>query len=118
MTLSLLTLSLHSYLSLPIEKPIILLFAGPSGHGKTELARQLGNLISLDLLTVDCTNMHSPFNLWGPVKPYAGYKDGSKLNNFLAEHSGRRSIVFLDEVEKMDQDIRNTLLLPFDDGKR
>ncbi|KAJ4403523.1 hypothetical protein N0V85_005077 [Neurospora sp. IMI 360204] len=88
------------YLALQIERPIILLFAGPSGH---------------DLLTVDCTNMHSKYDLWGPVKPYAGYKDGSKLNNFLAEHSGRRSIVFLDEFEKMDQEIRNTLLLPFQD---
>ena len=96
---------------------MVLLFAGPSGHGKTELARQLGNLISLDLLTIDCTNMHSGFDLWGPVKPYMGYSDGSKLNNFLAEHSGRRSMVFLDEFEKMGQEIRNTLLLPIQAGK-
>lgn len=110
--------SLLSYLALKTQKPMILLFAGPSGHGKTELARQLGSLISLDLLTVDCTKMHSAFDLWGPVKPYAGYADGSKLNNFLAEHSGRRSIVFMDEFEKMDQEVRNTLLLPFQEGKR
>jgi hypothetical protein len=38
------------------KTPLVLVFAGPSGHGKTELARQLGHLLSLELEVVDCTN--------------------------------------------------------------
>lgn len=113
----LLVLTNHfSHLAMSREKPLVLLFAGPSGHGKTELARKFGELMSLDLLTVDCTMFTREDELFGPKPPYQGYQAGSPLNNFLARMSGRKSIVFMDEFEKTSKEVRNALLLPFENG--
>lgn len=107
---------LLTHLMLPTKHPLVLCFAGPSGHGKTELARQLGHLLSLDLEVVDCTTFTHEMELFGPRRPYHGYQTGSSVNNFLVEHSGRRCIVFLDEFEKTTTEIHQSLLLPFDNG--
>ena len=98
------------------SKPLVLVFAGPSGHGKTELARRLGYLLSLELEVVDCTIFNEEMELFGPRKPYIGAANGSPLNNFLARNTGQRCIVFLDEFEKTTPDIHNALLLPFNNG--
>ncbi|TRX88210.1 hypothetical protein FHL15_010899 [Xylaria flabelliformis] len=85
-----------------------------AGHGKTEIARRLGELMSTDMRTIDCTTFKEEVELFGPRPPYQNYKFGSPLNNFLAFYSGERSIVFMDEFEKTTKDIHNTLLIPFD----
>ncbi|KAL7946006.1 P-loop containing nucleoside triphosphate hydrolase protein [Trichoderma barbatum] len=108
---------LLTHLMMPSKQPLVLCFAGPSGHGKTELARQLGHLLSLDLEVVDCTTFTHEMELFGPRRPYHGYEKGSAVNNFLAEHSGKQCIVFLDEFEKTTKEIHQTLLLPFDNGE-
>uniref|UniRef100_A0A8H7N4B2 AAA+ ATPase domain-containing protein n=1 Tax=Bionectria ochroleuca TaxID=29856 RepID=A0A8H7N4B2_BIOOC len=108
---------LVAYLTLPSKRPLVLCFAGPSGHGKTELARQLGMLLSLSLEVVDCTVMNREIELWGPRAPYSGSENGSPLNNFLAAHSGRRCIVFMDEFEKTTREIHQSLLVPWDNGE-
>lgn len=108
---------LLSHLTVPSKKPLVLVFAGPSGHGKTELARRLGNLLSLELEVVDCTIFNREIELFGPRQPYVGWDKGSRLNNFLANNHEKRCIVFLDEFEKTNSDIHKTLLLPFDNGK-
>ncbi|KAM0511188.1 hypothetical protein ACHAPE_010139 [Trichoderma viride] len=105
------------HMMLPAKKPLVLCFAGPSGHGKTELARQLGHLLSLDLEVVDCTTFTHEMELFGPKRPYHGYEKGSAVNNFLVGHSGKRCIVFLDEFEKTTKEIHSSLLLPFDNGE-
>ncbi|KAL7925147.1 P-loop containing nucleoside triphosphate hydrolase protein [Trichoderma austrokoningii] len=105
------------HMMLPAKKPLVLCFAGPSGHGKTELARQLGHLLSLDLEVVDCTTFTHEMELFGPRRPYHGYEKGSAVNNFLVGHSGKRCIVFLDEFEKTTKEIHSSLLLPFDNGE-
>jgi hypothetical protein len=112
----LLTRSLLHYMLRRHEQPLVLVFAGPSGHGKTELARRLGALLSLDLQVSDCTIVAREVELFGPRKPYVGAEDGSPLNNFLAAHHDQRCIVFLDEFEKTTADIWNALLIPFDKG--
>ena len=96
--------------------PLVMLFTGASGHGKTEVAMRMGNLLSLDIHMVDCTEMKYETDVFGPKAPYAGYQAGSKLNNFLAEHSGQRAVVFLDEFEKTTSDVHKSLLLPFESG--
>ena len=58
---------LLSHLTVPSRKPLVLVFAGPSGHGKTELARRLGSLLSLALEVVDCTIFNREIELFGPV---------------------------------------------------
>ncbi|UKZ66600.1 uncharacterized protein TrAtP1_007771 [Trichoderma atroviride] len=105
------------HMMLPAKSPLVLCFAGPSGHGKTELARQLGHLLSLDLEVVDCTTFTHEMELFGPRRPYHGYEKGSAVNNFLVGHSGKRCIVFLDEFEKTTKEIHSSLLLPFDNGE-
>jgi hypothetical protein len=104
------------HMMLPSKQPLVLCFAGPSGHGKTELARQLGHLLTLDLEVVDCTTFSHEMELFGPRRPYHGYEKGSAVNNFLVGHSGKRCIVFLDEFEKTTKEIHSSLLLPFDNG--
>ncbi|KAI0547615.1 P-loop containing nucleoside triphosphate hydrolase protein [Xylaria curta] len=104
-------------LALPSNKPLVFMFAGPSGHGKTEIARSLGELISTGIKTIDCTTFREEMELFGPRPPFRDYELGSPLNNFLAINSGRCSIVFMDEFEKTTKDIHNTLLIPFDQGE-
>ncbi|KAI0425685.1 P-loop containing nucleoside triphosphate hydrolase protein [Xylaria sp. FL1042] len=108
---------LLSYLVIPNKRPLVLAFAGPSGHGKTELARRMGHLLHLDLEVVDCTIVKREIELFGPREPYVAAEKGSSINNFLANHSGQRCIVFLDEFEKTTSDIHQALLLPFDNGE-
>lgn len=105
------------HLAKPSKSPLVMIFAGPSGHGKTELARRLGELISLEMEIVDCTNKSDEKEMFGARAPYQGWENGSPLNNFLARNAGQRCIVFLDEFEKTTTRVRQTLLLPFQNGE-
>jgi len=108
--------SVTSYILLRRSKPLVLLFAGPSGHGKTELAIRMGDLLSLESVMVDCTEMKHETDMFGPKAPYQGYDKGSPLNNHLAKWAGQRSVVFLDEFDKTLEDVRKGLLLLFQAG--
>jgi ATP-dependent Clp protease ATP-binding subunit ClpA len=87
---------------------------GPSG--KTELGRRLGSLLSLVIVAIDMTQVKVESDLFGPGRSYAGNEYGSKLNNFLAENSGRRAIVMLDEIERCGPGVLNSLLVIIDEG--
>ncbi|KAL8948189.1 MAG: hypothetical protein Q9222_005605 [Ikaeria aurantiellina] len=99
-----------------IEMPLVLLFTGPSGHGKTELAKRMGELLSLPFLKIDCTQMRNETDLFGAHAPYQGWQDGSTLNNYLSDCSGKKAVVFLDEFDKTTRDVHKSLLLVFDEG--
>ena len=77
----------------------------------------MGQLLSLEIERVDCTEMKHETDLFGAKKPYIGFDVGSPLNNFLARLNGKRSIAFFDEFEKTTPEVRNALLIPFDEGK-
>ena len=96
--------------------PLVLLFTGPSGHGKTELARRMGDLLSLEMHMVDCTKMKHETDLFGAKKPYEGWEEGAPLNNFLWKNAGERCVVFLDESEKTTEEVRNAMLKLFEHG--
>jgi hypothetical protein len=115
----LLTKNIFHYMLRRQKQPLVLVFAGPSGHGKTELAGRLGGLLSLDLHVSDCATVSREMELFGPLNSGSnlGAEDGSPLNNFLASHDGSKSIVFLDHFEKTTKDTWSSLLLPFDKGE-
>ena len=108
--------TIFSHLAIMNKKPLTMVFCGPSGHGKTELAKQMEHLLSVDALVVDCTEMKHESDMFGPKYPYEGWKEGSPLNNHLCQYAGQRSIVFLDELEKTTQEVQQALLLVFENG--
>ena len=108
--------SIISHFLFDTETPLVLLLTGPSGHGKTELAKQMGELLSLRLHRVDCAEMRFETDMFGPKAPYANYQVGSPLNNHLAEHADKKTVVFLDEFDKTTADVRKALLLLFESG--
>ena len=95
-------------------QPLVLLFTGPSGHGKTELASSLGNLLSLPLLAVDCSVLHHSYDLLGTHAGHEGWAQGSLLSAHLAQHAGQRNVVFLDEFDKTTEHVRQSMLLLFE----
>lgn len=100
------------------KKPLVFVFAGPSGHGKTELARNMGNLLNIQHVEIDCSDKLFESDLFGPKAPFVGSDKGSPLNNFLVQNSGVRSVVFLDEFSRTDIGIYDALLEVFDTGER
>ena len=99
------------------DKPLILLFTGPSGHGKTQLAEDMGRLLSLDIFTVDCTSKQNETDMFGPQAPYMGYKEGSSLNNHLVKMAGQKTVIFLDEFDKATDEVHRAMLLLFESGQ-
>jgi len=107
---------LMSHVAFQTKTPFTMAFCGPSGHGKTELAKQLGALLSIEATIVDCGQMKHDWDMFGARNGFIDSEKGSQVNNFLAEHDGQRCLVFLDEFDKCTQEIRNSLLLLLDEG--
>lgn len=94
------------------SQPLSLIFAGPSGNGKTELAMQLAELMNKPgddaFLKIDCGKLTTSHEVFGMSGAYYGSKEGSALNNFVLRMSMRPDavgIVLLDEIEKADEDV-------------
>ncbi|ETS77033.1 hypothetical protein PFICI_10907 [Pestalotiopsis fici W106-1] len=107
---------LLSHLSRQSNKPLVLVFAGPSGHGKTELAKSLGSLLGVEMKPVNCTVMNNETDLFGARPPMSDWAKGSPVNNFIVEQHEKRSVIFMDEFEKTEQQVHNSLLIPFQEG--
>jgi ATP-dependent Clp protease ATP-binding subunit ClpA len=94
------------------DKPVAsLLFAGPTGVGKTELARQLSQILGVSLLRFDMSEYqekHTVSRLIGAPPGYVGYDDGGLLTD--AVRKSPHAVLLLDEIEKAHQDIYNMLL--------
>jgi ATP-dependent Clp protease ATP-binding subunit ClpA len=94
------------------------LFAGPTGVGKTELAKQFCNYMQMELVRIDmseCMEQHSVSRLIGAPPGYVGFDRGGLLTDAVDKNP--YCVVLLDEIEKAHPDIYNILLQVMDYGK-
>ncbi len=101
------------------EKPIgSYLFSGPTGVGKTEVARQLATLLGVELLRFDMSEYmerHTVSRLIGAPPGYVGFDQGGLLTDGVDQHPF--CVLLLDEIEKAHPDLFNILLQVMDHGK-
>jgi ATP-dependent Clp protease ATP-binding subunit ClpA len=101
------------------EKPIgNYLFSGPTGVGKTEVARQLAATMGIELIRFDMSEYmerHSVSRLIGAPPGYVGFDQGGLLTDSIDQHP--HAVLLLDEIEKAHQDLFNILLQVMDHGK-
>ena len=100
------------------QKPIgNFLFSGPTGVGKTEVARQLAYVLGVELIRFDMSEYmerHAVSRLIGAPPGYVGFDQGGLLTEAVNKHP--YAVVLLDEVEKAHPDIFNVLLQVMDHG--
>ncbi|TYB80471.1 ATP-dependent Clp protease ATP-binding subunit ClpA [Maritimibacter fusiformis] len=101
------------------EKPIgNYLFAGPTGVGKTEVARQLADQLGVELLRFDMSEYmekHAVSRLIGAPPGYVGFDQGGLLTDGVDQHP--HCVLLLDEIEKAHPDVYNILLQVMDHGE-
>jgi ATP-dependent Clp protease ATP-binding subunit ClpA len=100
------------------EKPVgSFLFTGPTGVGKTEVTRQLAQVLGVDLLRFDMSEYmekHTVSRLIGAPPGYVGYDQGGLLTEEVNKHP--HAVLLLDEIEKAHPDVFNLLLQIMDHG--
>ncbi|KRH78092.1 ATP-dependent Clp protease ATP-binding subunit ClpA [Ferrovum sp. JA12] len=100
------------------QKPIgSFLFSGPTGVGKTEVARQLAYTLGVELIRFDMSEYmepHAVSRLIGAPPGYVGFDQGGQLTEAITKHP--YSVLLLDEIEKAHPDIYNILLQVMDHG--
>ncbi len=100
------------------SKPIgSFLFAGPTGVGKTEVCKQLANVLGIELIRFDMSEYmerHTVSRLIGAPPGYVGYDQGGLLTEAVTKQP--HSVILLDEVEKAHPDVFNLLLQVMDHG--
>jgi ATP-dependent Clp protease ATP-binding subunit ClpA len=101
------------------EKPIgSYLFSGPTGVGKTEVAKQLASTLGVQLLRFDMSEYmerHTVSRLIGAPPGYVGFDQGGLLTDGVDQHP--HCVLLLDEIEKAHPDLFNILLQVMDHGK-
>jgi ATP-dependent Clp protease ATP-binding subunit ClpA len=101
------------------EKPIgSYLFSGPTGVGKTEVAKQLAKSLGVELLRFDMSEYmerHTVSRLLGAPPGYVGFDQGGLLTDGVDQHP--HCVLLLDEIEKAHPDLFNILLQVMDHGK-
>lgn len=101
------------------EKPIgSYLFSGPTGVGKTEVAKQLSKTLGIELIRFDMSEYmerHAVSRLIGAPPGYVGYEQGGLLTDKVDQHP--HCVLLMDEIEKAHPDLYNILLQVMDYGK-
>jgi ATP-dependent Clp protease ATP-binding subunit ClpA len=100
------------------RKPVgSFLFAGPTGVGKTEVTRQLANVLGVELIRFDMSEYmerHTVSRLIGAPPGYVGFDQGGLLTEAITKHP--HCVLLLDEIEKAHPDVFNLLLQVMDHG--
>lgn len=102
----------------PQDKPIgSFMFAGPTGVGKTEVTKQLANIMGIELIRFDMSEYmerHTVSRLIGAPPGYVGFDQGGLLTDSVIQSP--HAVVLLDEIEKAHPDVFNLLLQVMDHG--
>jgi hypothetical protein len=108
----------------PIKHPLSMIFAGPSGNGKTELAQELADLLNRPnddtFLKIDCGQITDMNEFFGMSGAYQGAHEGSTLNNFvvnIGQEPNKIGVVLLDEIDKATTGIITGLYQVLDKGE-
>ncbi|MDM8545685.1 ATP-dependent Clp protease ATP-binding subunit ClpA [Candidatus Venteria ishoeyi] len=100
------------------QKPIgSFLFSGPTGVGKTEVTRQLGKILGIELIRFDMSEYmerHTVSRLIGAPPGYVGFDQGGLLTEEISKHP--HAVLLLDEIEKAHPEVFNLLLQVMDHG--
>ena len=100
------------------NKPIAsFLFVGPTGVGKTELAKQLAHIMGINFVRIDMSEFmekHTVSKLIGAPPGYVGFEEGGVLTDAI--HKNPYSVLLLDEIEKAHHEVFNILLQVMDNG--
>ncbi|KAF5338699.1 hypothetical protein D9611_013369 [Ephemerocybe angulata] len=99
--------------------PVVVMFSGPSGHGKSLLARKFGSLLDVPTHTVNMVSVRSQDDLWESysINPHEE-PTNCTLAEFLVNNEGKRCVVVLDEIEKVDNEkVLWSLLMPWESGR-
>lgn len=101
------------------NKPIgSFLFTGPTGVGKTELAKELASQLDIEFIRIDMSEYskeHTSSKLIGPPAGYKGYENGGVLTNAIIKNSS--AVLLLDEIEKADKDLMSIFLQIMDNAE-
>lgn len=106
------------------RRPLSLIFAGPSGNGKTEMSVWLADLLNKPndnaFIKIDCGKLRNANEIFGMSGAYQGAQQGSALNNFVLNLSANPDafgIILLDEIEKADSSVIEGLFNVLDKGE-
>jgi hypothetical protein len=101
------------------KKPIVLLFCGPPGHGKTNLAEDIMTILApTDHARVNCGDIvDAKWQLFGSEAGYVGSTDGTGISNFMERHHRKFGVVVFEEFEKLGSAAKEALLHPFASGE-
>nr|GAT57126.1 predicted protein [Mycena chlorophos] len=98
--------------------PVVVLLCGPSGHGKSLLARRFGALLDVPTHTVNMTTLRAAHDLWTALSMGPDDEPSScTLAEFLINNEGKRCAVILDEIEKVEEKTLWSLLMPWESGR-
>jgi len=105
-------------IGLPDRPMGVFIFTGPTGVGKTEVARQLALTLGIEMIRFDMSEYmerHSVSRLIGAPPGYVGYDQGGQLTEAVSQNP--HAVILLDEIEKAHPDVFNILLQVMDSGR-